>query len=157
MAATQTEPEEPTLAEKNSAVWDMVLNLVHPAFLYVLAQLIILSHFSDAPALRDRHPTDPLMLLIHVLQFMGAWAVFYTALLRDMGLKSPEGTLLLLTAFASVGLQWIFFPEPATSSVSGVWIFLGIQGLLAGVLWTVIFRRWRRLKAATVEGGEDTP
>ena len=121
---------KPSLAERNAAVWDMVLNLVHPAFLYVLLQLLLLDHLSDTSALREFHPVHPVSLLIHLLQFLGAWAVFYTVLLRDMGHVSPEGTILLLAALAAVVLQWILFPDPRAAERTGVWIFLGVQGLL---------------------------
>ena len=147
-------PPEPSLSEKNAAVWDMVLNLVHPAFLYVLLQLLLMDHLSDTPALRGFHPVHPVMLLIHLLQFLGAWAVFYTVLLRDMGHVSPEGTVLLLGALGAVVLQWILFPDARAAERTGVWIFLGAQGLLALVLWVLVFRRWRRQKArAEASGG----
>ena len=84
--------------EKDRRIWDMVLHLLHPAAIYVLFQLLLLDHLYDAPVLGREGPLSPVSLGIYACQFVGAWAVLYTVLLRDMGFRSPGGTILLLAA-----------------------------------------------------------
>ena len=145
-------PEESReIREKNSQVWEMVDNLIHPTAIYVLLQLVILSHLSRAPALIDLHPLNPIMLGIYACQFAGAWAVFYTTLLRDMGLRCPEGTILLLTTVAGIPLQYLIVPHPQIAGDTLPLALLGIQ-MAAGLgLWARVFLRWRRARQQTPE------
>ncbi|MAG56800.1 MAG: hypothetical protein CMJ83_10955 [Planctomycetes bacterium] len=135
-----------TIAQINRRVWDMTLNLLHPAAFYVLFQLLIGDHFSQSPALAGRHVLHPLSLLLYGFQFLGAWAVFYTTLLRDMGYRSAWGTILLLCALAGVILQFVVFPRPQDASAASSWAFIAVQLVLAAAGWGFTFRRWRRLK-----------
>lgn len=142
-----------SVGERSAQVWDMVLNLLHPAFLYVLFQVMIMTHMADAPVLQGLRGLSPELLGACVIQFLGAWAVFYTTLLRDMGFRSPEGTVLLLAAFLGAGLQYVLFPDPDAAEPARVQLFLGAQLVLAAVLWPVTLLRWRRLKRRELGGG----
>ena len=126
----------------------MALNLVHPALLYVLFQLLILDHLRHAPAFLGRSPVDPVTLGVYGAQFLGAWTVFYTTLLRDMGLRSTWGTVLLLTSLVAVVSQYFLFPEPARTEPAPVWWFLGVQIVLSCTGWVVTMIHWRQGKRA---------
>ena len=135
-----------TVADKNRRVWDMALNLVHPAFFYVLFQMVILDHLAASPALSGRWALEPTMLGVYALQFLGAWTVFCTTLLRDMGYRSTWGTVLLLAALAAVVVQYVVIPEPADATAQAAWTFLAVQLALAGVGWPLTMVRWWRRK-----------
>jgi len=137
-----------SLPETNRRVWDMVLNLVHPAFLYVLFELLIQSRLHEAPLLVDLGPLSLPALAIYLLQFLGAWAIFYTTLLRDMGERSPEGTWLLLTGFLGAALVYPLFPTPRSAASFAVGAYIGVQLLLAGTVWILVMRRWGRARSA---------
>ena len=132
-------------------VWDLALNLVHPALFYVVFQLVILDHLGRSPALAGKGPLEPASLTLYTMQFLGAWAVFYTTLLRDMGYRSPWGTILLISGLASVIAQYFVIPNPAGATAAAAWTLLGIQMGLAGVGWTLTMVRWLRLKRGWVK------
>ena len=142
-------PESTAQVERR--VWDLALNLVHPALFYVVFQLVILDHFGRSPALAGKGPFEPSSLGLYTMQFLGAWTVFYTTLLRDMGYRSPWGTILLLSAFASVIAQYFVIPSPSGASASAAWALLGIQMALAGAGWSLTMLRWTRLKRGWLE------
>ena len=138
--------------EKDNRVWDMVLHQIHPTFIYVLLQLVILSHLGRSAAIDAFGPLHPLSLAVYGMQFLGAWAVFYTTLLRDMQLQAPEGTLLLLWALAGAALQYLVVPNPSRADDGLVWTYLGIETLPGGVLWITTMRRWRRARRRQERG-----
>ncbi len=133
-----------SLPDTNHRIWDMVLNLVHPAALYVLFQLLMMDHLGKAPHLAALGPLEPISLGIYLLQFLGAWAVFYTVLLRDMGFGSPFGTILLLAALAGLLGQYFVFPDPRLAAPLPINLYLGGQLGLAAVLWPLTWRLWHR-------------
>jgi hypothetical protein len=137
-----------TVPEKDRRVWDMVLHLLHPVGIYVLLQLLILDHLGRAPALEGLGPLAPIPLGIYALQFLGAWTVFYTVLLRDMGYRSAAGTILLLGALLGFAAARLLVSRPAELGTAGLALLLGPQLLLALVSFPWTFARWRRLKAA---------
>lgn len=128
-------------------VWDMVGNLLHPTALYVVLQLVILDHVSDVAPFRGQGPLSPIMLACYATQFLGAWAVFYTTLLRDMRKRSRGGTVLLLGAVLAVLFQLVL---PAAESLPAlvIWLFPGSQAALALVIFPLTFFRWRKEKQA---------
>jgi hypothetical protein len=132
----------PDESEKmNERVWDMVLHLAHPGFLYVVFQIIILTRFSAHPVVREYD------LLIYAGQFLGAWTVFYTTLLRDMGMQSRAGTVLALLAMMGAIASHFFVPNPYFASDELVGAFLLVQLVPAVLLWTWTMIYWRREKA----------
>jgi hypothetical protein len=149
-----------TLAEANSRIWDLALNLVHPAGIYVLLQLVIHDHMGKTPPLVGRGPLEGLSLLLYVFQFLGAWTVLYTTLLRDMGYRSSWGTILLIGSVVGVVMQYVLFPDPWDAGPAAVRIFLWVNMCLAGLGWTLTAVLWRRLKRAyrsdraDADGGE---
>ncbi|MSR75617.1 MAG: hypothetical protein EXS14_09150 [Planctomycetes bacterium] len=132
-------------------VWDMVGNLVHPAALYVLLQLLIIDRFSNVPPWSTSGPLSALAIGLYVGQFLGAWAVLCTTLLRDMGLRSCGGTLLLLGASATVVLQYLL-PIPAEMPTWFALTLPSMQALLGGVVFLLTWLRWRREKKLWEQG-----
>lgn len=131
-------PDE--VREYNDRVWDMVLYLVTPVFLYVTVQILIISRFGPHPLFRRGQ------LLIFPLQFLGAWALFYATLLRDMGFRSYAGPVLGVTALLGLAAQFVIFPDPLAASDSAVAAFLAVQLIPAALCWLTTFARWTRLK-----------
>ena len=142
MAPEQTRPRSPEeVADYDRGVWDMVQHLVHPVAIYVVLQIVMFSGWMNHPSL------DGPEAILFVLQFLGAWAVFYGTLLRDMGFESlaPLG----LTAVAMGGAAWQFFliEDPLLASGRGAAAFWAVQLVPAAVTWAWTFVRWRRLKS----------
>ena len=148
---------EPSILEKDDAVWDLVFHLVHPSFIYVILQLVTFSHFQGSPELRGMPPLSLPAVLLYGGQFLGAWAILYTVLLRDMGLKSPEGTWLLLLALAGAILAYLLIPDPSQAAPETILVFLGIQSGCGAILFLTIWTRWRRYKARVRIGGKTPP
>lgn len=153
MAEPRGDLHPETVREVNNRVWDMTLNLLHPTFLYVLFQLLILDHLSNAAPLADRSPLEWQSLAIYGLQFLGAWTVLYTTLLRDMGFPCPWGTILLLAALASVAAQYFVVTDPPNQATAA-WVLLGTQLGLAVVAWPLTMKRWWFLKRQWLEESE---
>ena len=145
MAAPRRDLRPESLSEANNRVWDFALNLLHPAFFYVFLQLLILDHLSESAPLAGRGPLEPTSLAIYGMQFLGAWTVLYTTLLRDMGFHSSWGTVLLLAALAGAVAQYFIIPEPRGAD-DRAWALIGVQVGLAAIAWPLTVIRWRRLK-----------
>jgi len=153
-APSRSDARPEAVKEFNSRVWDLTLNLVHPAGLYVLLQMVIGDHMGKTPAFAGVELLHPQSLAIYAAQFLGAWTVFYTTLLRDMGYRSSWGTVLLLAALAGAATQYLIFPQPAQATDATTWAFLATQMGLAVVGWPLTMRRWRRLRRRHQSGTE---
>jgi hypothetical protein len=139
-------PEE--VREYESRVWDLTRHLVHPAFFYVVCQVAMWCALEASPEFRSPALSFLERTAIHGLQFLGAWAVFYGTLLRDMRRPTRIPTLMLWFAALGAVLPWIG-PFLADAGNPGLlWALLGTQ-LAAGVAgWVAIMIVWRRAKAA---------
>ncbi|MBI4568289.1 MAG: hypothetical protein HY719_07815 [Planctomycetes bacterium] len=135
-----------TTAQVNSRTWDLALNLGHPALIYVVIEVFIFSRLTEGPALRAMsHPWLVGAALFGVV-FFGAWAVFYSTLLRDMGHQSRAAALMVAWGALGVAAQFVLFPEPAAVTATPLFAFLGAH--LAPILpcWAVVMIRWRRAR-----------
>jgi hypothetical protein len=132
--------------ELHFRVWDLVKHLVHPAALYVVLELLVAGHLGENPALSSARHGSHLWALLFAGQFLGAWAVFYSTLLRDAGIRSY--TALALTGMAAFGLaaQLVAFPDPAAMSPGWIRLVLAWHLVPAVALWVVTMVRWTRLK-----------
>ncbi len=135
-------PRTPTeVTEFNDRVWDMVLHLVHPVALFVVLQVVFASRFAGHEGVQGWS------FPVYVLQFLGAWTVFYSTLLRDMGFVSRVGAVLCLWAAFVLGVSYVVAWDPYALSA------FGARGLFAAMLlpllpvWAYTLLRWRRLKA----------
>ena len=123
----------------------MVLHLVTPVFLYVLLQIIIVSHYGQHPMMRR------FAYVVFPMQFFGAWALFYATLLRDMGFGSRVGAILGALAIVGVITQYLVHPDPLVASNAAVSSIFALQLIPAVIAWSVMMVRWRRLKRRYVE------
>jgi hypothetical protein len=130
----------------HARVWDLVKHLVHPAALYVVLQLVVAGHLGENPALSDARHGSHLWLVLFAGQFLGAWAVFYSTLLRDAGIRSYTALALVGLSAAGLAGQFLLFPDAA--AMSRGWIRGAIAWHLvpAVVLWAVTMVRWQLLK-----------
>lgn len=127
-------------------VWDLVQHLVHPVALYVILEIVIWSRYADHPAV------DGWGLVVFGGQFLGAWAVFYGTLLRDMDFRSYAPLALVVVALGGC-VAMAFLPHPANTTEATVRLFLGAQLVPALMAWAITFRRWRMLKAQHAPDG----
>jgi hypothetical protein len=131
-----------TVREYEKRVWDMAKTQIHPTFLYVAAQVAGATRLLDHPV----YALDGGVLreiAVFVAGFLGAWACFYSTLLRVAGLKSLAVTLLVPLAVLAALAIWFVFPAPDTMSRGAL---LGAELSLAGpgvVGWLLTMRRWR--------------
>lgn len=146
-----------SVPEYERRVWDMARHHVHPTFLYVLLQVIGISRLMDHELFRDPDLGLYREWGLFLASFLGAWAVFYSTLLRTSGLASLTVTLLVPTAAAALAVVWFAFPAPPQMSrEAGIWAAAVLTG--PGVVgWVLTMRRWlvaRREAARLLEGGE---
>jgi len=147
MDSTRLPDRDPAeVREVSSRVWDLVKHLVHPAALYVVLELVVAGHLGENPALSGARHGSHLWLLLFAGQFLGAWAVFYSTLLRDAGIRSY--TALALTGLAAVGLaaQLVLFPDAGAMSLGWIRACFAWHLVPAVLLWAVTMVRWTRLK-----------
>ena len=138
--APKTPEKAKEIAETNDRVWEMVLYRIHPCFLYVVLEIVIASRLAAHPASRS------LEWPLYGAHFLGAWAVFYSTLLRNAGFRSVAGPALVLFAAASLVVQYFVFPDVAEATTASVRLFHFVQGGTAAAVWAGVFVRWLFLK-----------
>lgn len=140
----QRDPEE--VRRLYHRVWDLVKHLVHPAAIYVVLELLVAGHLAENPRLSAARPGNHLWLVLFAGQFLGAWAVFYSTLLRDAGIRSYTALVLTVLAALGLGTQLVFFADATSMSERWTSFFLAYHLVPAVVLWGVTMVRWTRLK-----------
>ncbi len=84
---------------------------------------------------------------IHSIQFLGAWAVFYGTLLRDMLVATYTPTVVAWIALIGATAAWAW-PEPRSETAGTAFWWIVSAQLLTGLAgWLPAMRRWRPLKA----------
>lgn len=131
--------------EVNDRVWDMVIHMVWPVLLYVLLQILLISRFSGHEGISG------LSLAIFAAQFFGAWTVFYSTLLRDMGFPSRAALLLVASALAGWLASLALWSDGRSAPTAGLRFLLAAQFLPVAPAWVLTFGRWRRLKRLCTE------
>jgi hypothetical protein len=137
-------PEE--TRELNRRVWDLVLNLVHPAAIYVCIQIAVSCHLWQSPLLSDARSYGFLYYGLFLAQYLGAWGAFYSTLLRDAGIRSYAAVALVGSAGLGLAVQLWRFPEPRLLTQGWLTAFLLWQVVPALIGWAWTFVRWRRAK-----------
>jgi hypothetical protein len=142
-----------TIKEYEKRVWDMARHQIHPTFLYVAAQVAGATRLLGHPAYHLDGGTFR-EIAVFVAGFLGAWACFYSTLLRVAGLKSLAVTFLVPLAVLAALAIWFVFPS-ADSMSQGT--LLAAELALAGpgvAGWVLTMLRWRaaRREAAAAEG-----
>jgi len=137
-------PEE--VRELNRRVWDQVLNLVHPAAIYVCLQIAVSCHLWQSPLLSGARGYGLLYYGMFLAQYLGAWGTFYSTLLRDAGIRSYAA--LVLVAGSALGLAGQFWLFPNPRLLTQGWL-LGLSAwhvVPALLCWAWTFLVWRRTK-----------
>jgi hypothetical protein len=137
-----------TIREYERHVWDMARHQIHPTFLFVAAQVAGATRLLDHPAFMDKGG-GLLEVALFVAGFLGAWACFYSTLLRVSGLKSVAVTVLVPLAVLAALAAWFAFPAPAEMS-RGELLAAALALVLPGVIgWPLTMRRWRAARRET--------
>jgi len=130
-----------TVREYERHVWDMAKHQIHPTFLFVAAQVAGATRLLDHAAFQDTGGWA-LETALFVAGFLGAWACFYSTLLRVSGLRSATVTVLAPTAVLAALAVWFAFPAPAEMS-RGQLLAAAAVLVLPGVIgWPLTMRRW---------------
>jgi hypothetical protein len=144
-----------TIREYERHVWDMAKHQIHPTFVFVAAQVAgatrILDHAAFQGAGGWAFETG-----LFVGGFLGAWACFYSTLLRVSGMRSATVTVLAPTAVLAALAVWFAFPAPAEMSRAQV-LVAALLLVAPGVIgWPLTMRRWNaaRREAASLLGEE---
>ncbi|HYC77633.1 MAG TPA: hypothetical protein VEI02_08405 [Planctomycetota bacterium] len=139
-------PEEIRAVE--AQVWDFTKHLVHPAALYALAQVVLWIGLEENAAFRAPGFGFWAEAGVHVLQFLGAWAVLYGTLLRDMGFATRVPTLLWWFAAVGAAGAWLWPDRTAPEAATGLRAWLAAQLVAAVAGWVGVYRTWFRARRA---------
>ncbi len=144
-----------TIAQYDWRVRDMAKSVVHVPAIYALAQVAGLTKLLSHAVFQQPGSGAWLEAAAFLCGFLGAWAVFYSTLLRDAGLRSWTATFTVPAAVLAAIAVWALLP--AVGAMSGAEALLG-AALLCGpgpVAWIVTMIRWRiekRRAVAYLEG-----
>jgi hypothetical protein len=144
-----------TVREYERHVWDMAKHQIHPTFVFVAAQVAGATRILDHAAFQGSGGWA-LETALFVAGFLGAWACFYSTLLRVSGLKSVAVTVLAPTAVLAALAAWFLFPAPTEMSRGQVFaaaLLLVAPGVIG---WPLTMRRWNaaRREASSILGEE---
>lgn len=144
-----------TIREYEARVWDMARHQIHPTALYVAAQVAGATRLLGHPVYADVGGSLREIALFGA-GFVGAWACFYSTLLRVAGLRSLAVTFLVPLAAAAALALWFVVPPPDRLSRAEVaWCELALAGPgVVGFAFTMMrWRAARREAAAESERG----
>lgn len=140
-----------SVPEYERRVWDMSRNLVHPAALYALIEVVGLTRLTSHPAFHrvGSGAWGPVRWewALFLASFLGAWAVFYSTLLRDAGLRSRTVTLLVPAALLALLAGWLLLPAVADMSDAQALAAAAALAAPGPLAWIVTMARWRRARA----------
>lgn len=148
-----------SLAEYDWRVRDMAKSLVHVPALYAAAQVVGLTRLLPHALFQEPIAGFWREIAFFACGFLGAWAVLYSTLLRDAGLRSWTATIAVPAALVVAAGIWLVLPETAEMSrAEALWA----AALLAGpgpFAWVITMRRWRieKRRVAHLLVTEDTP
>lgn len=135
-----------TVREYEHRVWDMSRHLLHPAFLYVLAVVAGGTRLLQHPLTDETATSAALHAALFTGAFLGAWACFYSTLLRDAGLPSLTVTILVPAAALAAILVWAAFPAPPEMARATLWLAAACLVAPAPPAFVVTLVHWRRLR-----------
>jgi hypothetical protein len=138
------------IRELEGRVWDLTRNLVHPAFVYAALQVAFWCALERNPAFRGAALSFLERSAIHAVQFLGAWAVFYGTLLRDMQLRTRVVTVLLWLAVIGIAAAWLWPAPDALATAPALRALLVVELAAAAAGWVVTMVTWVRAKARHV-------
>jgi len=132
-----------SLEEYELRVWDMAKSVVHVPAIYAVAQVIGLTKLVGHPVFQE--PTVGALREggVFVCSFLGAWAVFYSTLLRDAGLRSLTATILVPASILAAIAVWAVFPSVGEMTRAEAWWAAAALAGPAPIAWVITMRRWR--------------
>jgi hypothetical protein len=147
-----------SMRDYEKRVWDMAKHQLHPTGLFVLAQVVGATRLVEHP-LFDAPGGWSLELALFLAGFLGAWACFYSTLLRVAGLRSLAVTVLVPLAALVAALVWLALPAPGQMPRTTLFAAAGALALPGVVGWVVTLIRWRaaRREAASLLAPEARP
>lgn len=110
-----------------SRVWDLAKNLIHPAAIYAVCQILIWMALEENPAFQSPDFNFWSRTVVHAAQFAGAAAVFLGTLLRDMRQPIRLPTFLLWWAVAGAIGAWAWPHRTSADAGGQLWIWLSLQ------------------------------
>jgi hypothetical protein len=141
-------PDDPSprggfsVREYEKHVWDMAKHQLHPTFVYVAAQVAGATRLLAHPAFEGPGGWA-LETGLFLAGFLGAWACFYSTLLRVAGLKSVAVTLLVPAAALAAAAAWFAFPKPSEMSRATLLVAAALLSGPGVVGWAFTLLRWR--------------
>ena len=146
-----------SVPEYERRVWDMTRHLVHPAFVYVVLQVVGIARLVGHPSFHDPGVGLYREWGLFLASFLGAWAVFYSTLLRTSGLRSLTVTFLVPAAALGLVAVWVAFPPVA--EMTGTQLLVACAALAGPgvVAWPVTMIRWRRARREVAHLLEEDP
>jgi hypothetical protein len=139
-----------TVREYETRVWDMAKHVLHPTGLYVLAYVAGATRLLGHPLVDEPGTGTVIELGFFAAGFLGAWACFYSTMLRVAGLSSRAVTVLVPLAAVTALVAWFVLPRPAELGERGFAAAAGALAVPGVVGWAVTMVRWRRHRAANV-------
>ena len=102
-----------TIREYERHVWDMARHLIHPTFVYVAVFVAAGTRLSMHALYSETGVGGVREGALFLAGFLGAWACFYSTLLRDSGLRSVAVTVLVPLAAATAVVVFAVLPGPS--------------------------------------------
>ncbi len=132
-----------SMAEYETRVWDMAKSVVHIPAIYAVAQVVGLTKLVGHPLFQEPVIGAWRETGVFLCSFLGAWAVFYSTLLRDAGLRSLAATILVPAAVLAAIAVWTLFPPVGEMTrIDAWWAVTALVGP-APLAWTLTMRTWR--------------
>lgn len=135
-----------TVPEYEGRVWDMARHLLHPTALYVLAVVGGATRLFQHAIADEPGTGTALQAGVFVCAFLGAWACFYSTLLRDAGLPSRTVTFLVPLAVLAAIAVWTVFPAPEEMRAPAFWTAAALVAAPGPPAFAVTLLAWRRLR-----------
>ena len=144
-----------SLEEYEGRVWDMAKSVVHVPAIYAVAQVVGLTKLIAHPIFQQQGVGGVREAAAFLCSFLGAWAVFYSTLLRDAGLRSAAASVTVPLAVLAAIAVWAVFPATGEMTADQAWLATALLVAPGPVAWLVTMRRWRiekRRAAPLLEG-----
>lgn len=131
-----------TVPEYEERVWDMAKHQLHPTAIYVVAAVAGFTRLASHA--RFDEPGFPWTeLAFFACVFLGAWACFWSTMLRVAGLGSLTITLLVPAEVLAAVAVWTIFPAPSAMSGDTLLLALALLAAPGPPTFLVTWHRWR--------------
>ena len=136
------------MPEYEARVWTMAKHQLHPTAIYVVAAVVGATRLLGHALLDEPGTGAGVELGLFACVFLGAWACFYSTMLRLAGLPSRTINVLVPLAIVATLAIWFAFPAPSAMDATTFWIGVASLGAPGPIAFVVTYRNWRRLRRA---------